>query len=161
MLVHDDPVVEGVEARGAGQVDPRGDTDADDDDIGGFDLATVEHDRRPAAAAQLDDTGPEPQPDAVVGVQAPEHLPHLVTEDPVERHRAGVDEDDVGAHLPCGGRHLRSDPPGADHGHAVGAVHSVAEAAGVAELTEVVDSGQVGAGHVEAARCGTGRQDRR
>ena len=57
VLVDDDPVVD-LYAGGDGEVDSGGDTDADDDDVGGFDAPVAEHDLfDPVAAAQLGDTG--------------------------------------------------------------------------------------------------------
>ena len=88
MLVDHDPVVD-LHTRRFGQAHPWGHTDADDDHVGGFGPAVAEHDLLdPAGAPQLDDPGLGPELDAVVHVQAAEHLADLVAEDPLERHRA-------------------------------------------------------------------------
>ena len=143
------------------QLDPRRDTDTDDDDVGGLDLAVVEHDLLDAGGApQLDDAALQTQPDAVVGVQPPEHLPDLAprtrwsgtgegststTSAPIWRADAATSEP---IH-PAPTTTTRPAPRTASPSRT-----------GVAEPAEVVDAVQIGAGDVEPSRRGARRQDR-
>ena len=77
LLVDDDAVVD-LQAGRDGQFGSGGDADADDDDVGDFtspSLRTTVLDG--VGAAQLADSGAEPQLDTVVGVQAAEDLTDL------------------------------------------------------------------------------------
>ena len=159
LLVDDDAVVD-LQAGRDGQLDSGGDPDADDDDIGVLDVAVAQDDVLDGVgAAQLGDSGPQPQLHAVVGVQAAEHLTDLVAQDAVQGRRGGVDEDDLGAHLSSGRGDLRADPTGSNHRHATGGANGVAEPDRIADRAEVVDAGEIGSGDVEVARLGAGRHD--
>ena len=140
LFVDDDAVVD-IEAGGGGELDPRHDTDTDDDEIGGLHVAVAQHHLfHGGAAAQLGDARLHPQAHAVVGVQLAEHGADLVAEDALEGHRERVDEDDLGAQLSRRGTDLRPDPTGADHRHAAGGTDRLTQPVGVVDRAEVVDA---------------------
>ena len=111
MLVHDDAVVD-VEPGILGEhVDYRGNAYPDDDDVGGELGAVIESDGRDApVASTICDADPEVQVDAVVTVQVSEDLRHLRPQDAQQWQLELLDDHDVVARFPTGGRRLQSDP---------------------------------------------------
>ena len=98
------------------------------------------------------DAGAQVQVDAVAGVELAEHVAHLGAHHLGQGHGAGLDHGHLGAHLPGRGGHLGADPAGADHDDPAGLADGRREAVGVADVAQVVDAGQVGAGHRQSPR---------
>jgi hypothetical protein len=153
VLVHDNAVVEhdvgALHQLGAGR-----EPDPDQEHVALHGGAVGQHHLRGGAVtAETVDSGPEVQVHPVLGVEVPEHGPHLGPEHPFERHRRPFDQGDLRAHLAGGRGDLGPDPSRSDHHEPVGAGDGVAQGVAARQAAQVVDPGQIGTGDRQSAGC--------
>ena len=152
VLVHLNAVPD-LDGRRLGEFRPGDDADTDHDEVGLDDLSAGGADALGCAGA--DDRfggGAEVELDAVVGVEPAEHGTHLRAHHLGQGNGAGVDHGHLDAHLSGRGGDFGADPTGSDHDHPAGLADGRGEAVGVADVTEVVDAGKVGAGDRQPSR---------
>ena len=158
VLVDEDAVVDGQPCR-LGKLDPRGDADADDDQVAVDRAPVVELDALDARlAAERPQRGAGEQLDAVVAVDVGVQAADVATQNLLERDLGALDERDVASDLPRGGGHLRADPAGPDDRQAPRRPEPLPERVRVGEVTQREHALQAGAGDLHAARARAGRQ---
>ena len=136
------------------------DADAHDHQVGVDERAVGQPDPLdPVAALEPGDADPEAQVDAVVAVQVAHDGAHLVAERPPQRHGQRLEDGDVAARGPAGGRHLGPDEAGAHHHDAPGpAVELGPHGQAVVQRAQRVDPGQA-LGARQLAGRGAGGDD--
>ena len=142
-----------------GELDARGDADANDDEVAVDRAPVVELDaldaRVPDEATQA---GAGEQLDAVVAVDLRVQAADLAAEDVLERDLGAFDDRDVAADLPRRGGDLGPDPAGSDDDQVRAARQPRAQCVGVGEIAQRQHAVEVGAGDIETARARAGRE---
>ena len=92
------------------------------------------------------------------GVQVGEEAPDLGAEHALERQRRLLDDRHVQPELARRRRDLGADPAAADDDQPPARLQARGERVGVGHGAQVMDAGEVGARHAQAARLGAGGQ---
>ena len=140
-FVHDDAAIH-RQARLLGELEPRPDADADDDEIGREPRAVVEHDRVALDALRF---AAEMEHDALLLVQRSNERAEVVAEHALERKLLRRDDVDVDLARAQRRRDLEADEARADHDGALCRLRRGDDRAAVGERAQVVHVRQIGA----------------
>ena len=147
-----------AQAGGLHEPRARGDTDADDHELGLDRRAVLGDDAlHRALALEALHRRLRQELDAVGAMQIEVDPSDLGPEHPLQRQRGHLDHRHLAALLAGRGRDLRADPARADDDQSLAAVDPLADSLRIAEGAQVVDAVQLCAGHVEPPRHRSGR----